>query len=139
MTFLPNLTRAPFRLRDKIADILQQNWHKRLRKAVAHARNDDEFGAWDAFGGVLRPSHGNQPITVAMKDQRGATDGLQKFVARRGGDDRRKLTRDSGRVVGRAIHNSLHEGANVRFALREAGTRESMPDQNPVIDEVFAA
>ena len=37
------------------------------------------------------------------------------------------------------LHDALHEGANVRFALREAWTREHMPDQNAVIDEVFAA
>ena len=136
---MPNLTRAQFRLRDKIADILQQNWHKRLGKAVAHAGNDDQFGGRDAFGAVLRRGHGKEPITVAMKDQGGAPDNLQRLVARRGRDDRRQLTRDAGRVVERAVYHPLHERANVRFAFREARTRERMPDEDAVIDEVFAA
>ena len=62
---------------------------------MAHARNDNEFSAGNARSRVFRRSDGKQRIPVAVKDQRGAMDGFQERVARRGGDDGRPLPRDS--------------------------------------------
>ena len=49
----PTLDSARLHLRDKIADVLEVNRHERRGEVVAHAGNDDQFGAGDALGGVL--------------------------------------------------------------------------------------
>ncbi len=58
-------------LRDKIADVPEENWRERRGEVVAHAGNDDQFGAGDALGGVLGGGCGDHGIVGAVQDERG--------------------------------------------------------------------
>ena len=77
------LARARLRPHEKIGEMLQAKRRERLGKAVAHARNHDEFRARNACRNVLRRRDRKQRIAVAVKDQRRATHGAARFFRSR--------------------------------------------------------